>query len=206
MSDQALWFVCNTATQFCSPEVTFEAAREILAKVPRAELENWNAWQNGWPEWKPVEQCPELLIVVPPPMPIAKPVTPPPLPAPVATRTAAPEPPKAAELSSERRRFPRFDVRLRVIIRNEELTFRTFSCNISLSGISLERPVPERIFGRGCQIFIAGPTGENLRFSIHATSRNDLHFFSFEALTPPLAEKLEAWLRGQPANLMRQAI
>lgn len=114
------------------------------------------------------------------------------------------EAPKAAHASlpivanvsrNNKRKHQRFEMRLRVIIRNEQLTFRTFSKDISLGGISLENAVPEHLFETGCHIFIAGPDGnENLRFDLGPTSRNDLRYFSFSTLEQKFLQKLAGWL------------
>lgn len=95
----------------------------------------------------------------------------------------------------KKRKFPRFEIRLRIIIRNAQMTFRTFSKDISLTGICLEHAIPEHLFESGCHIFIASPQGsENLRFELGPTSRNDLRYFSFSNLDDKLTQKLSDWL------------
>lgn len=173
----------------------------------------WNAWQETWEGWKPIADVPELKallkkkVIAPPPKPSA--AVPPPIPkippipkmaAPAPAAVAAPKtgpqlPVMVGKPNDGKRKHERIEIRLRVIIRNAQMTFRTFSKDISLGGIALENAVPEHLFDAGCHIFIAGPDGhENLRFDLGATSRNDLRFFSFANLDERFMKKLGDWL------------
>ena len=111
-----------------------------------------------------------------------------------------PKPQPKAENFVDRRKHKRYDIRFRVIIRNDGLTFRTFTKDISLGGVSLENPIPEAIFGQSCQIFIASlDLRENIRFNLGPTGRNDLRFFSFSNIDPKFREKLDEWLQKASA-------
>lgn len=99
---------------------------------------------------------------------------------------------------SERRKYPRFQIRYRVIIRNDNLTFRTFSQNISLGGLALETPVPQAFLGSDCQIFVGNTrTGENIRFSGRmVANRKDAQFFMFIQASPESLSKLQKWVES----------
>jgi hypothetical protein len=112
---------------------------------------------------------------------------------------------KPAEKRSERRRFPRHEVRFRVIIRNETLTFRTFTKDISLGGLSLENPVPEKFFDQKCQIFIGDPDGnENIRFTLQSAHRQDRRYFSFAGVDEKMSVKLGQWIKNQVDKATRK--
>jgi hypothetical protein len=229
--------LCNSETSYQSEELTFEAAKQLVDKVPQNEKEFWFAWQTGWEDWKAILDVEEFKAPVAPPQNYAKP---PPLPPKRHTAesakpilgelkmafqeetkksaSAAKNAPKPADEKldlplndrrdeertdgSERRRFPRYDVRLRCIIRNDVMTFRTFTRDISLSGVSLENPIPEHLLQKPCHIFIAGPDGkENIKFSLAMTSRADRRYFSFAGMEQAFTDKLGAWLKNQSGKI-----
>lgn len=106
---------------------------------------------------------------------------------------------------ADRRKYPRFDIRYRVIVRNDNLTFRTFSRNISLGGVALEMPVPEALLGSECQIYVGNPrTGENIRFSGKlVANRNDSQFFVFLKSSPDSLTKLQKWVEAHQSHSKR---
>lgn len=110
-----------------------------------------------------------------------------------------------AASGQDRRKYPRFDIRYRVIVRNDNLTFRTFSRNISLGGVALEMPVPEALLGSECQIYVGNPrTGENIRFSGKlVANRNDSQFFVFLKSSPDSLTKLQKWVEAHQSSAKR---
>lgn len=104
----------------------------------------------------------------------------------------------AEPTGKERRRYPRFDIRYRVIVRNDNLTFRTFSRNVSLGGVALEMAVPEALLGSECQIYVGNPkTGENIRFSGKlVANRSDSQYFVFLKSSPESLTKLQKWVES----------
>lgn len=117
------------------------------------------------------------------------------------------DPSASARSGADRRKYPRFDIRYRVIVRNDNLTFRTFSKNISLGGVALEMPVPEALLGSECQIYVGNPrTGENIRFSGKLVSnRNDSQFFVFLKSSPDSLTKLQKWVEAAQSHAKRSA-
>lgn len=105
----------------------------------------------------------------------------------------------------ERRKYPRFDIRYRVIVRNDNLTFRTFSRNVSLGGVALEMPVPEALLGSECQIYVGNPkTGENIRFSGKlVANRSDSQYFVFLKSSPDSLSKLQKWVESHQTAAKR---
>lgn len=98
---------------------------------------------------------------------------------------------------SERRRSPRIKMRLRCIIRSTHLTFRTFTSDVSLSGVALESEIPSDFLGEDCQINILSPNQDsNLRFRIKMASRPISKYFSFENADPEFIKHLKVWLKS----------
>lgn len=100
------------------------------------------------------------------------------------------------------RRHPRYNIRFKVIIENDVITFRTFTSNISLSGVALEHPIPEKLLANNCRIYISDMKSPDIvAFSIKPIQRgNDLKYFSFDNLDTASIHKLEQWLKLMMAN------
>lgn len=105
------------------------------------------------------------------------------------------EPPKSG---FDRRRYPRYHARFRVIIKNENLTFRTFSMDVSLGGLSIETAVPPGCVGSTCQISIGNiDTGETLQFAAKLlVAREEFKYFSFTKAPQDHLTRLEKWLQA----------
>jgi hypothetical protein len=129
-----------------------------------------------------------------------------PQPVPVAERRRAEEKAEPEKRQFERRRFPRYQIRFRVIIRTEELTFRTFTKDISLGGLSLENPLPERLLEQKCQIFIGDvDSQESIRFTLQPTERHDRRYFSFAGVEESMTKKLNQWINTQVTKTGKRA-
>ena len=96
----------------------------------------------------------------------------------------------------DRRRYPRYQAHFRVIIKNDNLTFRTFSKDVSLGGLSLETAVPPGFMGPICQMHLGNSaTGENLEFSVKMlVTRFESRYFSFIKCPPESLARLQQWL------------
>lgn len=160
--------------------------------VPQAEAP---ALQKAQPVDSKLNQ--EVLDgLMPPPAPPAAAVT-------SATKSTAQTAPAPATTRqyAERRRHPRYQIRFRVIIRNELLTFRTFTKDVSLGGCSLENPIPEKLLESKCQIFIGDlESNENIRFHLQPTERRDRRYFSFSGVEESMSGKLSQWLNAHTAK------
>lgn len=73
-----------------------------------------------------------------------------------------PKTPATAPQGAERRVHPRYEVKLRVIIKAEKNTFLTFTKDLSLGGLNLMSEVPEYIFKSEVEIYITAPDGKNM--------------------------------------------
>lgn len=143
-----------------------------------------------------------VVIALPPPTPevpviaIAPAAVPPPVSTPA---PASVPPPLTPEIDPhERRKHPRYALRLRVIIRNESLSFRTFTRDISLGGFSLENPLPEKLLDDKCHVFIGNTDGSSaIRFALSPTQRQDRRYFSFSGVDPEMAARLGKWITEQ---------
>lgn len=62
---------------------------------------------------------------------------------------------------ADKRQHPRFDIRLRVIIKSGKNTFMTYTSDVSLGGMSLINDVPEYIFSSEAEIYITAPDQKN---------------------------------------------
>lgn len=107
--------------------------------------------------------------------------------------------------SKNLRRHPRYNVRFKVIIENDVITFRTFTSNISISGVALEHAIPEKLLNNNCRIFISDlHKPETIAFTIKPVNRgnSDLKYFSFDNLDDNSVKKLESWLERLVNNLV----
>lgn len=109
------------------------------------------------------------------------------------------EPPAAAvEVKKEDlRKHPRYNIRFKVIIENDIITFRSFTSNISLGGIALEHSIPEKMLSSDCKIYISDlDNSETIMFKIKPIRRGtDYKYFNFEGLDEYFTQKLDAWLK-----------
>jgi hypothetical protein len=62
---------------------------------------------------------------------------------------------------AERRLNPRFDIKLRVIIKSGKNTYMTFTRDVSLGGLSLLTDVPDYIYNSEAEIYITAPDQRN---------------------------------------------
>ena len=165
---------------------------KLLAELPRERWEQWYVWSPGMPAWVLVSNCPELwesltryfqvdrrkLSVVPP---------------------APPEkiwrsPPSQPEKWEDRRRAKRYGLRLQVVIVAGKSTFKTFSRDISVGGILLEKKLPWS--EKACSVYISDPqTHEKIEF--HSWIVGDVQNpfrIAFVATNDQFEAKLKTWL------------
>jgi hypothetical protein len=182
-------FLKNTATKWQSNSIDLQSAYIVLSAQTMDQIKNWQVFidDGGEAEWvclldspvivdllrnggepkteasfelpkeffnPPVEEqisSEELNVVVEnDPEAVVEPVA---APAPV-------EPTKEKEYAN-RRQHPRFDIRLRVIIKSGKKTFMTYTRDVSLGGLSLVADVPDYIFNSEAEIYITAPDNKN---------------------------------------------
>ncbi len=99
--------------------------------------------------------------------------------------------------NTNRRKFERFPLRLRVILTLDANCFRTFTTDISENGVCLVAPVPANLLQHPCEIYIANKaSGENIRF--HATLIGDKkHPLRFMFLNAPAQAQaiIRKWIK-----------
>lgn len=112
-----------------------------------------------------------------------------------ATVDSHPHSSKASD-GKDSRKFHRYNVRLRVIMRSEEVTFRTFTRNISAGGVALEHSVPDDLLGSSVKMYISDPETEaNIRFHVQVVpNRDETKFFFFTGLSEQESTKFASWL------------
>lgn len=188
------WYLFDRQTQEQHKEIDITDCVELIHAKPADEWADLFAWREELSDWTPIMEVSELALALQPKD--SKKKAPPP-PAKVQTKASSGKGAKHDDQgSSEKRRFPRAIVRLRVIVRNEHLTFRTFTKNISLGGASLEHPIPPGLLTANCQIYLADPeTSQNIRFKariIH--DRSDLRGIAFQNLNGDDQKKIQVWI------------
>lgn len=75
--------------------------------------------------------------------------------------TEEPAPTTKSQDSAEKRAHPRYEIRLRVIIKSGRQTYLTFTKDVSLGGLNLVNNVPESIFSTEAEIYISAPDQKN---------------------------------------------
>ncbi len=155
---------------------------------------SWYVWRSDFPDWKPILEVGEFAAALrteeisqikPPPTPQAPPPS-----------SQKAEAGSVTSSVGEKRKFPRFFVRLRVVLRSENLTFRTFTKNLSLGGASLEHPIPQGLLKEHCQIYLADPeTAQNIRFKARIIQElQDAKGIAFEDLAAADEKKIQMWI------------
>ena len=71
------------------------------------------------------------------------------------------EPANESKDAAEKRAHPRYEIRLRVIIKSGRHTYLTFTKDVSLGGLNLVNNVPESIFNTEAEIYISAPDQKN---------------------------------------------
>jgi hypothetical protein len=205
-ADREAWFAWQTGWEDWKAVLDIEQFKDHVRNVSKPPPLPPPRHQAATPEPvtqvkapEPVAKKPVDPIILGPP-PAGSPSTPPPL------ATAEQKLSTALVSGSERRRHPRYDIRFRVIIRNETLTFRTFTKDISMGGLSLENPIPEKLLEQKCQVFIGDLNSrENIRFMLSPTERADRRFFSFSGIEEAMSGKLAQWISAQVTKMRKKA-
>lgn len=76
-----------------------------------------------------------------------------------------PEPPPHPK-GRPQRRFPRYPYRFRVILSLKDITYRTFTQEVSLGGMKLKQKVPTAFMGKPCKVYIGwSDSSENIEIN-----------------------------------------
>ena len=97
---------------------------------------------------------------------------------------------------AEQRKFPRHDVRLKVIISNKEKTFLSYTVNVSIGGVMLEDKIPMDYFNAETEIFISSPKkNEFVAFRcIPVGDDKEPKRFSFGQISQASLSKFQDWI------------
>lgn len=102
---------------------------------------------------------------------------------------------KKSPLPYPKRKHSRVFARFKCIIRSSSLTFRTFTHDISLGGVSLEDEIPADLIGIECMIYISSTkTHKHLKFKIAPTERCVAKYFSFQDADQGILNELSDWI------------
>lgn len=109
---------------------------------------------------------------------------------------AAPSKAAKAVVEKDRRKYPRFDIRLKVVIQNDNITFRTYSRNASLGGLALEVAIPPILMGQSCLIHLTDTvSNETIKLPGRIVpNREQTRYFSFFRASAESIAKLQKWL------------
>lgn len=105
---------------------------------------------------------------------------------------------KVATQNINKRKYPRFDIRLKVIISNKEKTFLSYTSNVSIGGVALEDNIPKEYFNQNAdtEIFISSPKkNEFLAFRCQPVGDDeDPKRFSFGEISEQSLAKFQDWI------------
>lgn len=112
--------------------------------------------------------------------------------------------PQASEVGTskinegENRKHKRYNIRLRVLIRFENIVFRSFTKDISKGGMAIEHPLPAALHGQICAVqFHNVDSGIGLKLSLRMTDRPGDRYFTFTDLTESENKMLETFLEPE---------
>lgn len=142
----AHWHLFHLTTQQTFQNLSFSEANK---KIQQGKKEEWYCWQPQFVDWKPVREVSDFMPVsskkaVPPPPPPAR-----------AFKTADIQ--TSETQTSEKRKHPRHNVQLKVIIVKGSSAFKTMTVDISEGGLRLNKPLPQTWLDSDCDIFIFHP-------------------------------------------------
>ena len=183
MSLSQLWFVFDRLTNEKRHMLESELQAFILS-LDLGRTSQIYVWREGWTDWRRLDSVPSFraLTLIPPP-------TPPPLSV-ENSQTLLPT-------SVDRRKNPRFNARLQISIKSGNEVFKTFTKDVSISGFSLEEPVPEHLVGKTVEIEVAGPDLRStlaLKATPIADQKEKLRF-AFLGSDPEAIQMLERWVK-----------
>ena len=148
-----LWCLFNKASNQLISGLLFDEARAFISNVEAGHIEEWFAWKEEWPDWKPVTEVDGLSEMIFRVMNVAPP--PPP------RETGEPSIKKVMETDffpqvksgfskSEfiLRSQKRFNKRMQVTITGENgEIFESFTRDVSVGGLFLEDSLPDWVAG-----------------------------------------------------------
>lgn len=226
-----LWSLGNHSTNEVNNNLSLDQVIEKALLLLESGLNEklLMVWTQGWPNWMNINEVPEIseelklkrkpALSEPPPLP---PTSVPPLMKPKEvenislkkeknnTHAVSPKVSKeniqpinrsTGENFTQKRKHHRIFSRLRCLIRTNTITFRTFTKDISLGGVSLEDEIPQDLIGQECSIYIASnKIKKNLKFKIALTERSVAKYFSFQDAPPDFLDELSTWLNDFEKN------
>jgi hypothetical protein len=164
-------------------KVAEKAISLFVKKIPEKKIDKMHFWKSDWSTWRCLAEIPELLNLRN---------------APESIKAAKKEPASAGPIVN-RRQSARYASRLKVILRCDQIVFRTFSVDVSRDGLQLECPVPEPFLRHQLECYISSPDVKSgLRFHVTLVEdEGDQLRFKFVNPEPKMQEVLESWLLSQ---------
>jgi hypothetical protein len=117
------------------------------------------------------------------------------------------QPSSIRRLFKNPRKEPRVDLRLKVVVTEGTNSFRSYSVNISLGGLLLEKKVPWSLSGKSCQVFLTNETSaEAIEFTARVlSSAADPFRLAFEDCNPDYLGVLQKWMGIADSALGKKA-
>ncbi len=166
-----LWCLFCKADSRMLSGLLFDEARALISNLDAAQLENWFAWKDEWPDWRPVNQIEgitemiyRVMPVMPPPAPKGTEETSLQAEAPISQssfRQITAEISDALAVATEFvvRDKKRFKKRMQVTIISGTKVFRTYTRDISVGGMNIEECLPDWVNGN-FKVRIAKPNSK----------------------------------------------
>ena len=218
-----LWTVKNTSSLDLREGLSEADFVKFVAALPAGEFEKWEAKRSDQDRWYGLGSFPAFRLrrfgfgPIPAELKFTSPqlswiegqlsprkVTPPQFNTQRLVATSR-EPSPA-----DRRKHPRKDIRLQVVIISDVNAFRTFTRNVSLGGMALEKAVPAKLLGAECAIFLSKP-GSTEKFTFNGVilaepgaSEAPRHRISFGELSSESQTVLTEWL-AEAVSPVRQS-
>ncbi len=218
-----LWSVKNTSNSDLREGLSEADFVKFVASLPAGEFEKWEAKRSDQAAWYGLSSFPAFRLrrFGFSPIPAELKFTPPQLSwieAQLSPRKVTPPQFKPQHLvatsrepsPADRRKHPRKDVRLQVVIISDVNAFRTFTRNVSMGGMALEKAVPAKLLGAECTFFLSKP-GSTEKFTFSGVilaepgaSEAPRHRISFGELSSASQAVLTEWL-AEAASPVRQS-
>jgi hypothetical protein len=181
------WVFINKSKQQKIVVRDVDSAMQLMQLIERTEKDSWEIQISTAP-------APEAPQVAPPAPPV------------VATAAPVPAPPAAANWEN-RRVHDRYDLAYRILIIRGQHSYRSYTDNISLGGMLLKNPVPDKLLGEVCNIYIGHPNRrENIELTARVIGKGEAsRRIAFTEIDAESKKLLEAWIHEARTEQQKSA-
>ena len=160
---------------------------QLMQLIERTEKDSWEIQIATAPE-PPQVILPPNAPVLAAPVPLAAPVT-------------------EVKKWDNRRAHDRFDLAYRILIIRGQHSYRSYTDNISLGGMLLKNPVPDKLLGEVCNIYIGHPNRrENIELTARVIGKGEAsRRITFTEIDAESKKLLDTWIRDARAEQQKSA-